>query len=113
RVVDDRPEVLVRPVAARESDQSKARRQQPPVGEVVDRWHELFAGQVTGDAEDHQRTRTGDAGETLVSRITEWIVRYHCHLRPPAYRSTSRSSATPAARSVRCSRSTGRPCSVS
>ena len=52
RVVHDLGEVLVGPVAAGEADQREAGRQQPAVGQVVDRRHQLLAGQVAGDAED-------------------------------------------------------------
>ena len=52
RVVHDLREVLVGPVAPGEADQREARRQQPAVGQVVDRRHQLLAGQVAGDTED-------------------------------------------------------------
>ena len=60
RVVHDLGEVLVGPVAAGEADQREARRQQAAVGQVVDRRHQLLAGQVAGDAEDAPG-RTGPA----------------------------------------------------
>ena len=58
RVVHDLREVLVVPVAAGEADEREAGRQQAAVREVVDRGHELLAGEVAGDAEDDQ-ARTG------------------------------------------------------
>ena len=57
RLVDDLAEVLVGPVAPGEADQREARRQQAAVGEVVDRRHQLLAGEVAGDPEDHQPAR--------------------------------------------------------
>ena len=42
-------EVLVGPVPAGETDQCERRRQQAAVGQVVDRRHQLLAGQVAGD----------------------------------------------------------------
>ena len=42
-LVDDLPEVLVGPVTAGEPHEGEARRQQAPVGEVVDRRHQLLA----------------------------------------------------------------------
>ncbi len=73
RVVDDLGEVLVLPVAAGEADQREARRQQPPVGQVVDGRHQLLAGQVTGDAEDDQARGPGDARQPPVRRIPERV----------------------------------------
>ena len=61
RVVDDLAEVLVGPVAPGEPDEREAGRQQAAVGEVVDRRHQLLAGEVAGHAEEHQRARPGDA----------------------------------------------------
>ena len=68
RVVHDLREVLVGPVAPGEPDQAEARRQQPAVGQVVDRRHHLLAGQVAGDAEEHQPARAGDPGQAPVLR---------------------------------------------
>jgi hypothetical protein len=53
RVVGDLREVLVFPVPAGEPDQGEAGRQQPSVGQVIDGRHQLLAGQVAGDAEQH------------------------------------------------------------
>ena len=73
RLVDDLAEVLVGPVAPGEPDEREAGRQQPAVGEVVDRRHELLAGEVAGDAEEHQAARSGDAGEALVARVAQRV----------------------------------------
>ncbi len=73
RVVHDLAEVLVGPVAAGEADQREARRQQPAVGEVVDGRHELLAGEVARDAEDHQAARPGDARQPLVARVAQRV----------------------------------------
>ena len=68
RVVDHLREVLVLPVAAGEADEREARRQQAPVGEVVDGRHQLLAGQVARDAEDDQARRPRDTREPSVRR---------------------------------------------
>ena len=47
-------------------DQREAGRQQPPVREVVDRGHELLAGEVAGHAEDDEARRAGDPVEAVV-----------------------------------------------
>ena len=73
-VVDDLREVLVGPVAAGESDQREPRRQQAPVGEVVDRRHQLLARQVAGDAEQHDPARPGDPGQPPVARVAQRVV---------------------------------------
>ena len=83
RVVDDLREVLVGPVAAREADQAEARRQQAAVGEVVDRRHDLLAGQVAGDAEDHHAARAGDPRQPPVLRIAQRIGLGHRVAFPP------------------------------
>ncbi len=62
RVVHDLAEVLVIPVAARETDEGEPGWQQPTVGEVVDRRHQLPASQIPGDAEDDQTAWSGDPG---------------------------------------------------
>ena len=74
RVVHDLREVLVLPVASREADEREAGRQQAAVGEVVDRGHELLAGEVSGHAEDHERARTGDAVEAVVLGVAQRVV---------------------------------------
>src|SRR5699024_7886502 len=51
-LVDHPAEILVLPVAAGKADQCECGWQQPAVGQVVDRWHYLPAGQIAGDAED-------------------------------------------------------------
>ncbi len=111
RVVHDRREVLVGPVAPGEADQAEPRRQQPAVGQVVDRRHHLLARQVAGDAEQHQPARPGDARQPAVLGIAEGVGpasglarRAHCS----AWRTASRSAGL-----ARCSRSTGRPFSAS
>ena len=68
-------EVLVGPVASGEADQREPRRQQAAVGEVVDRRHELLAGEVAGDAEDHQAAGPGDARQPPVARVAQRVVR--------------------------------------
>ncbi len=65
-VVHDLREVLVLPVAAREAREREARRQQAAVGEVVDRGHELLAGEVARDAEDDEPARARDPGQAQV-----------------------------------------------
>ena len=66
-------EVLVRPVPAAEADQGEARRQQAAVGQVIDRRHELLAGQVAGDAEEHQRGGPGDPVQAAVPAVPQRI----------------------------------------
>ena len=72
-VVHDLGEVLVLPLPAGEPDQGEAGRQQPAVGQVVDRRHQLLGGQIPGDAEDHQHARTGDPRQSSVLRIAERV----------------------------------------
>ena len=69
RVVDDLAEVLRAPVAAGETGEGEARREQAAVGQVVDRGHQLLARQVAGDSEDHQPARAGDTWQALVPRV--------------------------------------------
>ena len=57
RLAGQRLEVAVAPVAPGEAEHHEAGRQQAPVGQVVDGRDQLLAGQVAGDAEDHQRAR--------------------------------------------------------
>ena len=103
-VVDDLPEVLGRPVAAREADEREARRQQSPVREVVDRGHELLAGEVTRHAEEDETARTGDAREALVLSGAERVLAVgdsrRGHPRPPR-ESAVVTWASPASWSVR------------
>ncbi len=82
RVVDDLREVLVGPVAPGEADEREARGQQPAVGEVVDRRHDLLAGQVAGDAEEHQARRARDAREPSVLGIPERVGSHHAADQP-------------------------------
>ena len=69
RGVHDLGEVLVLPVPAGEPDQSETGGQQPAVGQVVDRRHQLLGREVAGDPEDHQHAGTGDPRESPVLRI--------------------------------------------
>ena len=73
RIVDDLAEILVRPVPPGEPDQGEARRQQPPVRQVVDRRHQLLSGEIAGDPEDHDSGRTCDARQPLVAGIPKWV----------------------------------------
>src|SRR5262249_43813405 len=68
------------PVPAGEPDQGEAGRQQAPVGQVVDGRHQLLAGQVTGDPEQHQDTRAGHPGDAPGPRVAPRGRRAH----PPA-----------------------------
>ena len=77
RVVHDLREVLVRPVTPGEAHQGEPGREQPAVGEVVDRGHELLAGEVTRDAEDDQSAGAGDPGESAVPGIAQRVGRAH------------------------------------
>ena len=89
----------------------EARRQQPAVGQVVDRRHHLLAGQVAGDAEDApcRTARRSAAAGGPAGRAAGSVA---------SRRSTSperlaqRRPGRPSGRS-RCSRSTGRPWSAS
>ena len=48
-------------------------RQQPAVGQVVDRRHQLLGGQVAGDAEDHHTARARDARHPLVALVPQRV----------------------------------------
>ena len=72
-VVHDLGEVLVGPVAAGETGQREARREQPSVGQVVDRRHQLLAGEVAGHAEDHHPAGPGDLGEPPILRAAQRV----------------------------------------
>ena len=94
----------------------------PRLAQVVDRGHELLAGEVAGDAEDHQPARPGDpvaAAGRAASRsgLCPCAIarRASCVLLRPVARPSAASELRrgPAARSVRCRRSTGRPWSAS
>ena len=69
-------EVLVRPVPPGEPDQREARRQQPAVGQVVDRRHQLLAGQVAGHPEDDDpgRDRRSAAAACPADRAAGLVV---------------------------------------
>jgi len=73
RLVDHLGEVLILPVPAGETDEPEARRQEPAVGQVIDGRHELLAGQVARDAEDHQHAGARDARQPPVERVTQWV----------------------------------------
>ena len=78
----------------------KPGRQQPAVGEVVDRRHHLLARQVAGDAEEHHAAGAGDARQPAVLGVAQRV--------GPGHASTSRTtSRSPGP--LTCSRSTGRP----
>ena len=62
------------PVPAGEADQRELGRQQPAVGQVVDRGHQLLAGQVAGDAEDHHRARPRDPRQPLVALVPQRVL---------------------------------------
>ena len=113
-------EVLVVPVAAGEADEREPGRQQPAVGEVVDRRHELLARQVAGHAEDDEarsgpamrlsRRSSGDAQRVVLARD---LGRWHADRSSGLSRRASSSVATFAAGSVSVRVSTGRPWSAS
>jgi hypothetical protein len=67
-------EVPVAPVAPGEAEQREAGREQPAVGQVVDRRDELLAGQVARDAEDDQRARVGDPRQPAVAGGAERVL---------------------------------------
>src|SRR5262249_3955867 len=100
-------EVAVAPVPPGEAERHEARRQQATVGQVVNGRDQLLLGQVTGDAEDDQRAGRRDPGEPPVLRVAQRVRRAAHDLSRAA--TASRSRAIPADRSVRCSRTTGRP----
>jgi hypothetical protein len=62
RVVDQLSEILIGPIPAREPDQRETRRQQSAIGQIINRRHQLLAGQVPGHAEDDDTARTSDPG---------------------------------------------------
>ncbi len=72
-VMHDLREVLVLPVAAGETHQGEARRQQTAVGQVVDGRHQLLAGQVSGDAEDDEPGRPGDPRQPPVAPVAQRV----------------------------------------
>src|SRR4029079_5032777 len=73
RVEDQFHEVLVRPVPPGEPHQREVGRQQPAVGEVVDRRHHLLTCEVAGYAEDDHGTRTRDMRHPLIALVAQWI----------------------------------------
>jgi hypothetical protein len=68
-----RGEVLVVPVPPAETDQREAGRQQAAVGQVIHGGHELFAGKVPRDSEEHKRGRSGNPVQPPVPRIPQGI----------------------------------------
>ena len=78
RLVGELGEVLVLPVPPGEADQGEPRREQPAVGQVVDRGQQLLARQVTGHAEHDQHTWAGHPGYAPVPRIPQRVL---LHLR--------------------------------
>ncbi len=126
-VVDHGHEVPAVPVAAGETDQSEAWRQQATLHQVVDRRHQLALGQVPGDAEHDQPAGTGDAGQPSVAGVPQRVDR-RCRLtrahpaspgaetRAPVPARPAPSTAATAARPVSSdtrSVRTGRPRSLS
>src|SRR5699024_1793866 len=112
-LVDDLAEVLVLPVPPGEADEREPGREQAPVGQVVDRREQLLAGEVPGDAEEHEAARAGDARQPLVARVAQRVlVRGHAggaHAAPPRpWRRASRTCRRPSSWSVRWSTRTGR-----
>ena len=66
RIMNNFFEVLVFPVSASKTYKREARRKQPPVGEVVDRRHQLLARQISSYAKNDQSARTRNAIEPAV-----------------------------------------------
>ena len=94
---------------------AKPGRQQPAVGEVVDRGHELLAGEVAGHAEDDEARRAGDAVEAVVLGRAQRVVLRARSLPEPCGSSSGSADgfeqrAIFAAGSVSVRVRTGRPC---
>src|SRR5262249_4431152 len=107
RIVNDLREVLVFPVPPGEPDQGKPRRHPAAVGRVSHRRHQLLAGQVAGDAEQHKHARAGHPRDTPVPRVAQRVRGAH-RLDPVALARAAPSTwRSPAARSRRCSRTAG------
>ncbi len=66
-------ESVVIPVASRKAHQREVGWQQAAVGQVVNRRHHFFVGQVAGDAEKHNGARAGDPRQALVLLVAQWI----------------------------------------
>ena len=73
RIADQFAEILVGPIPSGKADQGEVRRQQPAVGQVVDRRHQLLAGQIAGDSEDHHAARAGNPRHSLVPLVPQRI----------------------------------------
>ena len=72
-VVDDLGEVLILPVTPGKPHEGEAGRKQATVGKVIDGRHDLLAGKVACDAEEHHAAGSGNPGETLIKRIAQWV----------------------------------------
>ena len=72
-VLDLSRELRVIPLPTTETHQSKTRRQQPTVSEVINRRHQLLTGKITSDPEEHQRRRPGNTIQTTIPRIPQRI----------------------------------------
>ena len=68
-----------RPSPVGRSRPARSRRQQAAVGQVVDRRHQLLAGQIAGHAEDHHAARTRDSRHPLVALVAQWITPVGSH----------------------------------
>ena len=66
-------EITIAPVAAGEAEQHEVGREQAAVGQVVDRREQFLARQVTGDPEDHQRTRCRHSGQAAVASLAQRV----------------------------------------
>ena len=73
RVVDDLAEILVGPVPSGEPNQCERGWKKAPVGQVVDRRHQLLAGEIARDTEDHHTARARDARHPLVALVPQGI----------------------------------------
>ena len=73
----DLGEVLMLPGPPREPDQGETRRKQTPIGQVVDRRHQLLGRQIAGDAEDHQHARAGNPREPPILRFAKRVGTHH------------------------------------
>src|SRR5215469_276904 len=73
RVICQPREVLVLPIPSGEPDQREARRQQPPIGEVIDGRKKFLSRQVAGNAEHDENARLGDPGNPAIARIAQRV----------------------------------------
>ncbi len=79
RIVDDLAEILVGPISSGETDKRERGGQQSAVAQVVDRRHQLLAGQIAGDAEDHDTAGARDPGHPLIALVAQRVTPV-CHL---------------------------------